>query len=138
MTVTSKDIELAEKGRKLLRSRPAARVQLNIGQSTTVDMPKPVREVLEKTLLFIAEGQGVVVLPEPTEITTQQAADLLHVSRPFIVKLLENEEIPFRKVGKHRRIQVEDVLCYKEKIDKKRLKVLEKLAAEAQELGLGY
>lgn len=138
MAVTSKDIELAEKGRKLLRSRAKASVRLNIGQSTTVDMPKPVREVLEKTLSFIAEGQSVVVLPEPAEITTQQAADLLHVSRPFIVKLLENEEIPFRKVGKHRRIRMEDVLRYKEKIDKKRLKVLEKLAAEAQELGLNY
>lgn len=138
MTVTQKEIELAEKGRKLLRSRAKASVQLGIGRSQTVDLPRSARNVLEKTLAFMAEGKNVVVLPEPNEVTTQKAADLLRVSRPFVVKLLESGKIPFRMVGKHRRILLEDVLKYKDKIDKDRLKTLEKLAAEAQKLGLGY
>ena len=72
------------------------------------------------------------------EITTQQAADLLLVSRPFLIKILENGEIPFRRVGKHRRIRLVDVVSYKDKIDAKRLETLEKLSADAQELNLGY
>ncbi|NJM53154.1 MAG: excisionase family DNA-binding protein [Blastocatellia bacterium] len=87
---------------------------------------------------YIAKGKTVVVTPEPTEFSTQQAADFLKVSRPFLVKLLENNEIPFRKVGKHRRVRFEDLISYKQRIDAKRLKVLEKLAEQAQELDLGY
>ena len=95
-------------------------------------------EILSKTLSYIAQGKSVIVTPEPMEFTTQQAADFLRVSRPFLVKLLENDEIPFRKVGKHRRIRFEDLITYKQRIDQKRLKVLEKLAQESQKLDLGY
>lgn len=136
MEITVNDIELAQRGKKLLKRK--GKLKLASGSSTTVELPESAKAALEKTLSYIAEGKAVMVVPEPAELTTQQLADLLHVSRPFAVKLLEDEKIPFRKVGKHRRVLTYDALKYKDRIDKKRLKVLEKLAADAQELGLGY
>ncbi|MFN0278798.1 MAG: excisionase family DNA-binding protein [Pyrinomonadaceae bacterium] len=135
MTVSVKDIELAKNGRKIFGSRSKAKMLIN---SKPVSLPTQVERALKQALSFVAEGKDVIVVPESAELSTQQVADLLKVSRPFVVKLLENEEIPFRRVGKHRRVLAADALKYKERIDNKRIKVLEKLAAEAQELGFGY
>ena len=77
-------------------------------------------------------------MTKPVEMTTQQAAEFLRVSCPFLIGLLEKGEIPFRRVGAHRRILYADLQTYKGAIDAKRLKVLEELAAQAQALNMGY
>ena len=88
--------------------------------------------------LAMAAGQGMTLIPETAELTTVQAAEILNVSRPFLVKLLEEGKIPHRKVGRHRRVRMEDVMNYKNAIDQEREKVLDQLVREAQEQDMGY
>ncbi len=91
-----------------------------------------------RVLEAMANGRGVTVIADGAELTTVQAADVLNVSRPFLIKLLDENAIPHRKVGKHRRVRMEDVLAYKETIDREREQVLDQLTREAQEQDLGY
>ncbi len=86
----------------------------------------------------MAEGKAISLIPSASEVTTQQAADMLHVSRPHIVKLLEQGTIPFKKVGSHRRILLEDLLKYEAEQKEKKRENLQFLAEQAQELNIGY
>lgn len=95
-------------------------------------------ELIFRALVHIAKGNAVTVVPFQAELTTQEAADFLNISRPFLIQLLENEKIPFRKVGRHRRILFEDLMKYKERSKTKSRKIREQLTDEAQSLDIGY
>jgi excisionase family DNA binding protein len=84
----------------------------------------------------LARGHGVSLIPMDAELTTTEAARQLKVSRPFLVGLLQEDEIPYRMVGTHRRIRFRDLWAYKERNDRKRLEALEELSALDQEYGL--
>ena len=103
-----------------------------------IELPAGAVTLLLDSLGAMASGQGVTLIPEDAELTTVQAADILHVSRPFLIKLLEEGQIPYRRVGKHRRIRMEDVMNYKRAIDQQREAVLDQLVADAQEQDMGY
>ena len=77
-------------------------------------------------------------MPIHAELTTQQAASILGVSRPFLIKQMKEKLIPYRRIGTHRRVRFQDLMDYKNRIDADRAKVLEQLAAQAQELNMGY
>ena len=107
-------------------------------QEQAIDLPAGAVDLLMHVLEAMAAGQGVTLIPESAELTTVQAADILNVSRPFLIKLLDQKAIPHRKVGKHRRIRMEDVMAYKNAIDREREKVLDQLTREAQAHDMGY
>ena len=119
----------------LAPSAPA--VQLT-GEGQTLTLPAPVVRLLSEILKEMARGNAVTLLPVQTLITTQNAADLLQVSRPFLIGLLEAGKIPYQRLGRHRRILLQYLLAFKEKTDAARADVLRILTEEAQELGLGY
>ena len=84
------------------------------------------------------QGNAVILLPLHAELTSQQAADLLNVSRPFLIERLNQGEIPFRKVGIHRSIRLHALMAYQQAIDQQRFTALDELSAQAQVLGMGY
>lgn len=104
----------------------------------TIDLPAGAIDLLVHILEDMAAGKGVALVPLDAELTTVQAAEVLNVSRPYLLKLLDQKAIPHRKVGTHRRIRMEDVMNYKNAIDREREKVLEQLTQEAQALDMGY
>ena len=97
-----------------------------------------VAEKLKKQGLKTSKGKTVKVLAADTEISTQRAAKLLHVSHPFLLDLLEKKQIPFHRVGSQRRVRLADVLAYKQRTDEQRMTALDELTRMSQELGLGY
>lgn len=101
-----------------------------------VEVPASVARVLADALDHAQRGEHVRLITDDEEITTQQAADLLNVSRPYLVALVDRGEIPSRKVGPRRRLKLADVLLYREVDQARRLRAVTDLAAEAQDLGL--
>lgn len=110
----------------------------NADKDMAIELPPRAVRYLVTILDAMQSGRTVTITPLHTELTTQQAAELLGVSRPFLIQLLEKDTIPFRMVGTHRRLRSEDVIRYKESTDAERRKALDELTAEAQELDLGY
>ncbi len=104
----------------------------------SVTIPAAAFRLLMDILNQMAQGNAVTIMPVHAELTTQQAAEILNVSRPFVIKLIEDKALPCKMVGTHRRILFSDLMEYKRKIDAERLKVLEDLAGQAQQLGMGY
>ncbi|MCY3851701.1 MAG: helix-turn-helix domain-containing protein [Acidimicrobiaceae bacterium] len=127
---------------RFLRERPATDgliVKLVAdGTDATVMVPGDALRLLVEVLAQIANGNAVTVAPVHAELTTQQAADLLNVSRPFLVKLLEEGKIPHRRVGNRRRVLLSDLITYQQIDHAERSAAADCLTAEAQRLGLDY
>ena len=104
----------------------------------SIELPTGAVSLLAHALEAMAAGRGVTLVPEHVELTTVQAADVLNVSRPHLIKLLDEKTIPYRRVGTHRRIRMEDVMAYKSAVDREREEILDRLTREAQEDGMGY
>lgn len=106
------------------------------GSDTTIDIPASAAELLVRALSEMAEGNAVTLIPIRTELTTQQAADILGVSRPFVVKEIEERRLPARKVGTRRRVMFSDLMTYKQRSDATRQQALDALAELDENLGL--
>ncbi len=101
-------------------------------------LPATAIRLLLDLLTEMAAGNAITLIPVHAQLTTQQAADVLNVSRPFLVSLLEQGKIPHVKVGTHRRILFEDLMRYKKEIDRERQKALDELIRESEKLNIGY
>ncbi|USQ72297.1 helix-turn-helix domain-containing protein [Roseomonas mucosa] len=107
------------------------------GRQTFI-LPATAVRLLTDMLAHLAEGRSVTVMPEDAELTTQEAADMLNVSRPHLVKLLQEERIPFHKTGTHRRVALRDLLAYRKARALEANTALDDLAKQAQDLEMGY
>ena len=107
-----------------------------VGTEDALIIPRPTAVMFAQILGLLAQGRGVQIFPRDVELTTQQAADMLNVSRPYLIGLLEADKIPFRKVGRHRRIRFEDLLDYKRRDDLNRRTAADRLAELTEELDL--
>ena len=114
----------------------AIRVVVGGDPDDTLSLPRGAVELLARVLAHMAAGQAVSVVPAHAELTTQKAADLLNVSRPYLIGLLDAGEIEYRKVGKHRRVRVDSLLNYKRRDDQKRREAADELAELNQDMGL--
>ena len=140
---TQDEVEQAKvSSRTLSKYASADRVQLAIrasnGESEDLVLPGHVIELLLSALAEISKGNAISIIPHHQEVSTQEAADLLNVSRPHLVSLLEKGDMPFRKVGAHRRVLLTDVLAYREQIEVKRKQALDELVALSQQENMGY
>jgi excisionase family DNA binding protein len=116
---------------------PATVRLLDEDEDIRLVVPRSAVELLARILAHMANGHGVSVVPARAELTTQQAADLLNVSRPFLIGLLDAGEIEFRRVGTHRRILAGSLLAYKHRDDARRRGAADELAVLTQDMGLG-
>lgn len=139
---TQQEVEQAKETSRILSkfSNQQLRVKITGENSVSEDiiLPGYAIELLLDILTQISKGNAVSILPVHAEITTQEAANLLNVSRPYLIELLESKMIPYKKVGTHRRILAKDIFSYKARDEEERLKVLEELTSEGQKLKLGY
>ncbi len=119
------------------RGRLTFQIREGKGKESVV-IPAAAARLFKEILAQMSKGNAVTITPHQVELTTQQAADLLNVSRPFLIGLLDGGKIPCRKVGTHRRVSAKDILDYKRAIDADRDRALTDLAAQAQELNMGY
>lgn len=136
----SQEEEVAvERLHEALERSPARRSAYLIApDGEELEVPRSVYGVLVRVVHELAQGHAVAVMPVHAQLTTQQAADLLGVSRPHLIKLLEEKRIPYNRPGKHRRILLNDLLEYKRARDAERRAALDALQAEDDRLGLRY
>ncbi len=122
-----------------LSAHPSAPARLRLGSAggeTQVVVPEAAFALLVAMLEELARGNTVAMAAVQEELTTQQAADLLNVSRPYLIGLLGDGKIPFRRVGNRRKLSLTDVLVFKRQDTARREEILDQLTAEAQEMGL--
>lgn len=141
MLPSESETKLAKETTRILANRPTLRTQLdlrvmNLANQPIIRIPPAAADLLVQILDEMSRGNAVKVIPVQAELTTQQSADMLNVSRPTLIGLLNRGEMEFRKVGAHRRVRLESLVSYKRKLDADRLAALAELSAYDQELGL--
>jgi excisionase family DNA binding protein len=141
---TAEDIAAArDAARQLMKVSPASKmVRFRMEPkdaapaSEPIDIPRGVFNVIIDLLVQVGNGNAVQLVPVHSELTTQQAADLLNVSRPHLIKLLNSGELEHRMVGTHRKLLAKNVLIYRDKSTEHRRKALRELVALDEEIGV--
>ena len=134
-------LESSRRLTKFLAAKPKKSIRVRIEPENepaeSISIPVSAFRLLNSILTEMAKGNAVTLIPVHAELTTQQAAKILNVSRPFLIEQLEKGVIPYRKIGTHRRVMFKDLMKSKQTLDPNRLNRLEDLSAITQELGSG-
>jgi excisionase family DNA binding protein len=112
--------------------------QLRTGSLDVAQLPDIAVRMISQVLRTLADGRGIAVVPVDSDLTPNQAADYLNVSRPYLLGLLSKGEIPFHRVGSHKRIHLRNLMAYRRLQDEESEQALAELASQAQELNMGY
>ncbi len=136
---TEGEAELAKESSRQLAPHGKRNLKLSLSANgDEIELPASVVRLLIRILTEMSAGNAISLIPIHAELTTQEAADLLNISRPYLIGLLRDGMIPHRKVGTHRRILFSDLMKYKEQSDVSRRQALDALVQEGQDLGMGY
>jgi excisionase family DNA binding protein len=120
-----------------MRSKTPLRFRVvDSGKDETLQLPAPAVQMLVRILEEMARGNAVTLIPVHAELTTQEAADMLNISRPSLIQLLDERKMEYRKVGTHRRVRFDALMAYKRQADAERRAALAELAAYDQEIGI--
>ncbi len=134
---TAREAQLAQVGGPVLAALIDKRLSVRLRAiDSEIEVPVPALRMLVDILAQMAQGNAVNIVPIRAELTTQQAADLLNVSRPFLIGLLDRGELQFRKVGSHRRVASGDLVAYQKASDDSSAKAANELTALSQRIGL--
>ncbi|AOJ95688.1 helix-turn-helix domain-containing protein [Burkholderia multivorans] len=140
-----REMQAAVEGQRMLAAYLATRtdtqrIQIfdDENRAHQVELPTSALRLLVDILAELADGNAVKVVPVHAELTTQEAADLLNVSRPHLIKLLESHALPYHRTGKHRRVRFSDLMRYKAERDQESADAMEELSKQAQDLRMGY
>lgn len=135
--------ELAQRGQRELAAYLSTKLQTQrisiVGEDDkthTIELPTSAMTMLVEVLGELAAGNAVQIVPVHAELTTQEAANILNVSRPHMVKLLEEGKLPFHKIGRHRRVLFADLMEYKKRRENESLNAMQALADQAQDTGM--
>lgn len=145
MLPAAREVQAAVQGQRALAAYLATRFETqhiqildDRNQAHQIELPTSALRLLVDILAELADGNAVKVVPVHAELTTQEAADMLNVSRPHLVKLLEDGALPFHRAGKHRRVKFADLMHYKDARERASEEAMAELASQAQELDMGY
>jgi excisionase family DNA binding protein len=122
----------------VLAPKAEAELKIKLDDRTQLTLPKAATRLLHYLLTQMSLGNAVTLIPIHAELTTQEAADYLNVSRPYLIKLLNAQRIRYHMAGTHRRIRFTDLESYRKNAEKEREAAMQELAKQAQELGMGY
>jgi excisionase family DNA binding protein len=142
--LSARDVEMARSAQRrimkaLSRSRTAAiTLTTTDGEQPSIELPPAALKLIGQLLGAMSEGRPLLLTPSKQEFSTVEAADFLNVSRPFVIKEIDEGRLPHRKVGTHRRVAVEDLLEYAREMRKQQEHALDKMAENARDLGLDY
>lgn len=135
---TESDSRIAAEASRKLSENATDRLRVRLDDGTELELPQSAARLLIHLLTEMAQGNAVTIIPLHAELTTQEAADFLGVSRPFLIRLLEDNQIPFHKAGTHRRVRFLDLEAFKKTFKTKQKRALDELVKQAQDLDLGY
>ena len=134
------EAEIAKTAAEMLKTVAASGhdVTLVVREASNIIVPLPARAVqlIQQVLLAMAERTPVSVIPHDAELTTQQAADYLNVSRPYLISLTDRGDIPHRTIGRHRRIKFGDLMAFEQESQSRRRAAIEGMVEEARRSGL--